>query len=171
MRYDPKLEDHVTAGRQQEPRYFRSPALRRITAEQFLDSLRVIVSGKLVPAERAFLDARSTAIARALGRPASRNEISTAVPTTWPSCNRWNCSTATSCTKSSMPAPVFADSGKKQDERRLVDRLYRAALSRPATTAEKNLGRAYLQSAESTDEGLQDMLWAIVSGPEFQYVK
>ena len=33
-----------------------------------------------MPAERAFLDNRSTALARRLGRPASRNEISTARP-------------------------------------------------------------------------------------------
>jgi hypothetical protein len=78
LRYDPKLEDHFSAGQENPPRYFRSPSLRRLTAEQFIDSVRVATTGELAPAQRCFLDARSTALARALGRPASRNEISTA---------------------------------------------------------------------------------------------
>ncbi|HEV3025417.1 MAG TPA: DUF1549 domain-containing protein, partial [Pirellulales bacterium] len=40
-RYDAALEDHFTAGEANPPRQFRSPALRRLTAEQLLDSVRV----------------------------------------------------------------------------------------------------------------------------------
>jgi hypothetical protein len=61
--------------------------------------------------------------------------------------------------------------GPKQDLRRVVDRLYRAVLSRPASVNEKNTGRAFLQSAENWDEGVGDMVWALVCSPEFQYVK
>jgi len=67
--------------------------------------------------------------------------------------------------------PLFTSAAGKQDPRRLVDRLYRAALSRAATTPEKNVGRAMLQAAESADEGMQDVLWALVCSPEFQYIK
>ncbi len=56
-------------------------------------------------------------------------------------------------------------------ERRLVDQLYRSVLSRPATAAEKNAGRAFLLSGESEEESLKDMLWALVCSPEFQYIK
>ena len=80
LRYDPQLEDHFAVGQKNAPRYFRSPALRRLTAEQFLDSVRVAAAGQFIPGERNFLDIRSTALSRALGRPASRNEISTARP-------------------------------------------------------------------------------------------
>ena len=40
------------SGQKNAPRYFRSPALRRLTAEQLLDSMRVATSGQFVPAER-----------------------------------------------------------------------------------------------------------------------
>src|SRR5262249_10588093 len=80
LRYEPHLADTFTAGGTNPPRYFRSPGLRRLTAEQFLDSLHTIVAGKFEPTRRAFLDVRTTALSRVLGRPASRNEISTARP-------------------------------------------------------------------------------------------
>src|SRR5690606_18308772 len=60
------------------PRYFRSPRLRRLTAEQFIDSVRLVANGSLDRKQRIYLDRISTALTRALGRPASRNEISTA---------------------------------------------------------------------------------------------
>jgi hypothetical protein len=68
-------------------------------------------------------------------------------------------------------AAPAADGPAKQDPRRAVDRLYRSVLSRPATVAEKNSGRAFLQAADSQSEGLQDMFWALVCSPEFQYIK
>ena len=41
MRYDPKLEDHFDVAKRDAPRYWRSPTLRKLTAEQLLDSMRV----------------------------------------------------------------------------------------------------------------------------------
>ncbi len=170
LRYDPELADHYNAGHGSAPRYFRSPSLRRLTAEQFLDSIRVAISGELSPATRCYLDARSTALARALGRPASRNEISTnrpddvAVVQSLELLNGHELQQILNDCK-------FDDTLLRQDERRQVDRLYRAALSRPATVDEKNLGRAFLQGAPSPEEGLRDMLWALICSPEFQYIK
>ena len=46
-----------------------------------LDSIRVATTGMSVkPSERSYLDMTSTGLARALGRPATRNEISTSRP-------------------------------------------------------------------------------------------
>ncbi len=78
FQYDPTLEDRFDMTRPAEPRYYRSPALRKLTAEQLLDSLIVTVTQKLEPEKRVYLDKTTTALSRALGRPASRNEISTA---------------------------------------------------------------------------------------------
>ena len=171
LRYDPRLEDHFAVGNRDQPRYYRSPSLRRLTAEQFLDSVRVAASGQFTPAERAFLDNRSTALGRALGRPASRNEISTARPDDAAVVQALELLNGPELHGMIYSNPLFAAGSAKQDQRRLVDRLYRAALSRPATTAEKNAGRAMLQSAESPDQGVQDVLWALVCSPEFQYIK
>ena len=67
--YEPKFADRFDAADPAAPRYFRSPALRRLTAEQVIDSLRMATTGQLQPGERAYLDARITALAAALGSP------------------------------------------------------------------------------------------------------
>jgi hypothetical protein len=149
--------------------------LRRLTAEQFFDSVRVAIAGELTPAERCFLDARSTALSRALGRPASRNEISTGRPddvAVVQSLELVNGQQLHDIIYSDPYASdLLAEASRSGDARRLVDKLYRAALSRPATVTEKNLGRAYLEASESPGDGLRDMLWALVCSPEFQYIK
>jgi hypothetical protein len=171
LRYDPRLEDHFSVGQQNAPRSFRSPSLRRLTAEQMLDSVRVAASGQFVPAERCFLDVRSTALARALGRPASRNEISTSRPDDAAVVQSLELLNGRELHEMIYSNTLFTEAASRQDPRRLVDRLYRAALSRAATVPEKNAGRAFLQSAESPTEGMKDLLWALVCSPEFQYLK
>ena len=63
-----------------QARYYRSPSLRRLTAEELLDSVQVALAQTLDGPRRTYLDKASTCLTRALGRPASRNEISTARP-------------------------------------------------------------------------------------------
>ncbi len=171
LRYEPELEDHFAAGQKNAPRYYRSPTLRRLTAEQVLDSVRVATSGQFVPAERCFLDARSTALARALGRPASRNEISTARPDDVAVVQSLELLNGHELHEMVYGNALTSEVTAKGDPRRVVDRLYRAALTRPATVAEKNAGRAYLQGADSPTDGMKDMMWALLCSPEFQYIK
>ncbi len=171
LRYDPRLEDHYSVGQKDAPRLFRSPSLRRLTAEQWLDSVRVATTGQFVPAERLFLDIRSTALTRALGRPASRNEISTARPDDTAVVQALELLNGRELHEMIYQNAVFTASAARQDARRLVDRLYRAVLSRSATVAEKNAGRLYLSASESPEEAMKDMLWALVCCPEFQYIK
>ena len=52
------------------------PSLRRLTAEQLIDSIHK-AAAKTWDGQRLFRTSTSTALTRALGRPASRNEIST----------------------------------------------------------------------------------------------
>jgi hypothetical protein len=78
--YDPALEDHFDVTKPEQPRYFRSPGLRRVTAEQMIDSIRDFTSGQRAPEKRTYLDKTSTPLTRALGRPASRSEVSTSRP-------------------------------------------------------------------------------------------
>src|SRR5204862_2580839 len=80
LKYDPKLEDHFDVAKRDEPRYWRSPSLRKLTAEQAIDSIRVAAAQKLDDRMRVYHTTVSTALTRTLGRPASRVEISTARP-------------------------------------------------------------------------------------------
>ncbi len=170
LRYDPALADTFSASEARSPRYYRSPGLRRLTAEQLIDSIRVATAGDIAPEQRTYLDSRSTALTRALGRPASRNEISTARPddvAVVQSLELLNGEQLHELIYAAAPPAEIA----RLDGRRLVDRLYRAVLSRPATTAEKNAGRVYVESAESRESAIGDLLWALVCSPEFQYLQ
>ncbi|NUM56052.1 MAG: DUF1553 domain-containing protein [Candidatus Hydrogenedentes bacterium] len=78
LEYNAALEDHFDVAKPAEPRYFRSPRLRRMTAEQLLDSVKVALGEKLEDGTRVYRSDESTPLTRALGRPATRNEVSTA---------------------------------------------------------------------------------------------
>jgi len=78
LAYVPALEDHFDIGKPTEPRYFRSPRLRRMTAEQLLDSVKIALGEPLSDDKREYRSDESTPLTRALGRPATRNEVSTA---------------------------------------------------------------------------------------------
>ena len=75
--YDPSLEEFFNIGEPRLPRYFRSPSLRRLTAEQMVDSIRVGITQKLDPKARLFRKAEATGLSRARGRAATRNGRST----------------------------------------------------------------------------------------------
>lgn len=171
LRYDAELADHFRAGADNPPRYFRSPSLRRLTAEQLLDSIRVVTTGQFEPERRTFLEIRSTALSRVLGRPAARNEISTARPDDVAVVQALELLNGGELHRMIYTDSSFADDVGRKDPRRLIDGLYRAALSRRATREERNAARAYVMAAESRSEAMQDLLWALVCGPEFQYIK
>jgi hypothetical protein len=168
LRYDPALADSFDAANPKAPRYVCSPNLRRLTAEQLLDSIRLAASGELQPEQRTFLDGRSTALMRALGRPASRNEIITQRPDDVAVLQSLELLNGELLQE--LVSETAGHEEGRQDERRAVDRLYRAVLTRPPTTAEKNAGREFLQSAASPAEGMSDLLWVLVCSPEFQYL-
>src|SRR5437899_6780939 len=62
LRYNPAVEDHFDVGKPAEPRYVRSPSLRRLTAEEFLDSIRLATTSAWNNQKRAYLDKTSTAL-------------------------------------------------------------------------------------------------------------
>lgn len=169
--YDPELEDHFEIGQAAAPRYYRSPSLRRLTAEQAIDSLRLAMTGQLRPQERLFLDGRSTALMRALGRPSSRNEISTSRPSDVAVVQSLELLNGPELEELIQQYALLVKLPRRIDHRRLVDQLYQAVLSRHATPDEKRLGKEFLEEAESLSDGLHDMLWTLACSPEFQYIK
>lgn len=145
-RYDAALADVFDVNRPDQPRYFRSPSLRRLTAEQAIDSVRVATMQGLEPASRLYLDTASTALTRSLGKPASRNEISTGRPDDVAVVQALELLNggdyhALVYTGTLMAELAHLDAGAA------ADRLYRAVLARPPTDDERRLAVEYIGSA------------------------
>ncbi len=151
-RYDAALADSFDVSRPTEPRYFRSPSLRRLTAEQVIDSVRLATTQRLEPSARLYLDTTTTALTRTLGRPASRNEISTGRPDDVAivqalellNGDDYHAIVYAGSLPQSPVAPVARDSAALEQ---VIDRLYRAVLSRPPTDDERRLAVEYVASA------------------------
>jgi Protein of unknown function (DUF1549)/Protein of unknown function (DUF1553)/Planctomycete cytochrome C len=141
--YDPSREDRFDVQKPDLPRYYRSPRLRRLTAEEFIDSVRQVSSGHLDRRERVFNQQESTALTRALGRPAARNEISTsrsedaAVLQALEIMNGPELSSLIYGSPFVSSLATLVDSRKRADLDVVADRLYRAACSRPPTAEER----------------------------------
>ena len=163
LRYDPKLEDHFDIGKPSQPRYYRSPSLRRLTAEEFLDSIGVVSSQRLDPRSRLYLQRKSTDLTRALGRPAARNEVSTGRPE----------DVAIVQSLELLNGTEFHDrvyNVQILKEHPTIEKLYWAVFSRPPTEQETRSGEEFLKN--NTDpEALGDMLWAMFTSPGFEYVE
>lgn len=175
-RYDPDLEDHFDVAELDDvqgrrPRWFRSPALRRLSAEQQIDSVRLAITGQLDREQRCYLDARSTALMRALGRPASRNEISTARSDDVAVTQALELLNGHELHAIIDETDLAIKPAARRDPRRLIDHFYLAVLGRHATAAEKKLGKELFDASETADETIRDLLWALVCSPEFQYMR
>ena len=171
-RYTPEWADHFDPSEPDRPRYFRSPALRRLTAEQAVDSLRMATTGELPEGQRACLDSRITELARVLGKPASRNEISTARPGDVAIVQALELLNGGEIQTLINASVLFAKPlRKQQDPKRLTDRLYHMVLSRPASSEEKRLGQLFLTNQLELADGVKDMYWALFLSPEFQFIK
>jgi hypothetical protein len=162
LKYDPSLEDHFDIAKPSAPRYFRSPALRRLTAEELLDSIQVAALQKLNPADRLYKQLTSTDLTRALGRPAAHNEVSTGRPD----------DVAVVQALELLNGQEFHDrvyNAQILQKSPTVERLYWAVFSRPPTAPEIQAGEEFLKNNPGP-EGLGDMLWAMFSSPGFAYV-
>lgn len=173
LRYDAALADSFDVAEKDAPRWYRSPTLRRLTAEQVVDSVRVAMNQKLDPAVRLYHVNQSTALSRALGKPASRNEISTQRPD--------DVAVVQSLELLNGPE-LFALLGAGALIDRVLDQtpevaartVYLALLSRPPMAPEESVVVAYLSAAadaQAKRDAVVDLCWAIVVSPEFQYLK
>ncbi|BDI30793.1 hypothetical protein CCAX7_28440 [Capsulimonas corticalis] len=144
LRYDPTVADTYSASSPDKPRYVRSPSLRRLTEEQLLDSVNVMMGNKDAP--RAAYDEDSTALTRALGRSASRNEISTsrsddvAVVQALELLNGEEYS-------SRVTSGAFARTmSQERDPAQIAGRAYWSAYSRPPTSQELSVAKKFLRA-------------------------
>ena len=149
-RYDPAREDRFDVQKPEQTRYFRSPTLRRLTAEQFIDSVRLVTHGTLDRRERVYQDRISTALTRALGRPASRNEISTSRPDDTAVLTALELMNGPELSYLAYTSPkVSAPGALKTGAQRTgaIEALYLAALGRRPTSPELKAATAYLTAS------------------------
>ncbi len=166
--YDPALEDHFDVAKPMEPRFFRSPSLRRLTAEQFMDGVKIAVNQTLSPSARLFRSNNSTALSRALGRPAARGEISTGRPddvAVVQELELLNGKEIHSIVYGGKTLSALAgDQGR-------LDKIYLAALNRLPTDQERSIADEYIRTNGVSKEVIGDVFWALICSPEFQYIK
>ncbi len=146
LKYDPTLEDKYDSANPALPRYYRSPALRRLTAEQLLDSVAVAVRQEWSPGKRLYLRSTSSALTRALGRPSVRNEISTArsdESAIVQALELLNGDEYHELIYSGRVLDVFAE---EKDFRVTVEQVYRAVLGRAPNAPELTLGVKFLET-------------------------
>jgi hypothetical protein len=152
LHYDPALEDHFDVSKPKEPRYFRSPSLRRLTAEQFVDSLRLATEGRLDPKQRLYRSNTSTALTRSLGKPASRNEISTGRPDDVAVVQSLELLNGEELAGAAYGASFLSDLSRRwgTDPAGAIDALYLSILSRAPTAAERDLVLSYIRAASDS---------------------
>jgi hypothetical protein len=150
LKYDPKLEDHFDVAKRDEPRFWRSPSLRKLTAEQVIDSIRVATSQRLEDKARVYRSMKSTALSRTLGRPSSRNEISTARPDDVAIVQSLELLNGSEWATLIYKNPMIGQLVEDKDPAKVVDRVYRAALARPASADEIALASEFLKTSPTT---------------------
>ncbi len=164
---------------------FRGPVVRRMSAEQFVDAVRSVID--VWPAEssahitvagqegaypgkiRAGLLVADP-LTMALGRP-NRDQVVTSRPSAATTLQ------AIELTNGAVLDGILAQGAKKIVQEaagaapvEIVNRLYRRALGREARPEELAAGVELVQSPE-TEQGVQDLLWAITMLPEFQIIR
>lgn len=177
LRYDPALEDRFDVEKPKAPRYYRSPSLRRLTAEQLLDSIRVVGAQKLEGGARTYLSDDSTPLTRSLGRPATRNETSTSRPDDVAVVQSLELMNGQEYHDRIYAGALVGELAREEDPAKAVTRAYWTALSRAPTEQEREAGAAFMKAgvarspAAMPPGGAGDLLWALLTSPEFQYAR
>jgi cytochrome c553 len=201
-----KLMEHITTSRAYQSRavplsteigegyVFRGPELKRLSAEQFIDSVWMLTSTApdkpspemlksapkvippfpdSVPPERRFV--RSTlvncdALMRSLGRP-NREQVVTVRPeqlTTLQALDLANGQILTTTLERGAANILKADPNATAEE--LAEWVFVRALARRPTDGERAAARGLIGEKPSAS-GVADLLWAVVMLPEFQLVR
>lgn len=174
LAYNPSLEDTFDVASPTSPRLYRSPSLRRLTAEQVIDSVQLAGSQALDPAKRTYRRTQGSPLLRALGKPSNRNDVSTArsadpaVLQALEFLNGEELSTAIS--QSALITQLSATLTSSSEPASVTDRLFLAFLSRSPTAAERTQTMLLLSGSNSSTSA-SDLAWAMCAGAEFQFIR
>jgi mono/diheme cytochrome c family protein len=165
-----------------EPYVYHGPVRKRMTAEQFVDAVWLVtktmptkphVAFKGIdrgkdPVRASVVDA--DLLMRSLGRP-NREQVVTTRP------DDLSTLQALDLTNGPILAEILSKGAKQLrkanaslDSNAWVDKLFETLLCRKPTPAERTAASALIGETV-TDEGLADLLWAILAMPEFQTVR
>jgi hypothetical protein len=196
-----KLMEHIITSRAYQARtarvakeltgedyVFRGPEVKRITAEQFLDTIwqitrtypaRADASVSLpafdagVPKERRFIRAslvRSDPLMRSLGRP-NREQVVTTRPDVLTTLQALDLSNGQIlATQLTRGAASILKANLKLAPDPLIELIYRESLCRRPSRQELEAARPILGSPATID-GLADLLWCVFMLPEFQLIR
>jgi len=160
LRYDPRLADTFSAAAPDAPRFYRSPTLRRLTEEQLLDSVNAAIGNADAP--RAYLDGDSTALSRALGKPAARNEISTSRSDDVAVVQALELLNGGEFNRRVALGTLDQELSREPEWPRIITRAYWATLGRAPTSMELGAGNQFLQAAPPVPAASQaptEALW------------
>jgi len=153
---------------------FQGPGIRRLSAEEFRDAVAQLTgiwySKAAAPVTTAQVRCSLVAadpLAVALGRP-NREQVVTSradTATTLQALEMTNGGTMAGILQ--RAALIMVEYPSTSDD--LVDRLYHRAFARSPTATEKTLGQE-LVGEPPQEEGVEDLLWAMVMLPEFQLI-
>ena len=196
-----KLMEHILTSRAYQARtarvakeisgddfVFRGPKVKRMTAEQFLDSIWQITRTapnradapvqlpafeEAVPKERRFIRAalvRSDPLMRSLGRP-NREQVVTTRPDVLTTLQALDLSNGQIlAAQLARGAATILKANPKLSPDQLIELIYLESLCRRPTPQEMEAARPIL-GAPATVDGLSDLLWCVFMLPEFQLIR
>jgi hypothetical protein len=180
LQYDPKAEDHFDVAKRTAPRYYRSPSLRRLTAEQLLDSLYLVKHQVLPLDQRLYLKFELNQLILALGRPVARNDVSTGRPDDVAIVQALELLNGGDFHRLIYSGDKLGQILRPMSPTERIETLYLSVLSRVPTAAERQLAVEFLSADQPTtsapaegqpDEGPErDMLWSLLCSPEYEYI-
>lgn len=166
---------------------FRGPQLKRMSAEQFVDAIWQITEtapkkahapmklpefDATVPRERQFIRAtlmHSDPLMRSLGRP-NREQVVTSRGDLLTTLQALDLSNGPEMSElMTRGAASLLKQNEKALAKQIVDSLFVRALGRQPTEEESVAAEAMIGSPAS-QEGLEDLLWAVCMLPEFQLI-
>ena len=184
--YDSQLVDPFDASRPGETRYYRSPTLRKLTAEQLIDSIRVATTQKLEAGQREYVNHETTPLRRALGKPSERIEISTARSEDVAVVQALELINGDEYRELVYGSRLVADLAADEMElRAIAEKLFLATRGRrpspsemelaigflEASSLEESVEETPLQTTDSRRKAVGDLSWALMTSPEFQFIQ
>ena len=151
---------------EEAPRYFRSPAQRRLTCEQALDSIAAAVG---LQRKRTTFDESSTPLTRSLGKPETRNEVITTRAEDVAVIQSLQLMNSPEFHEMIYGSPLPGRLAKTKDNEEALRLAYLRVLSREPNANERDAILAQLGEAPHVDEW-GDLLWALASSPQFHYI-
>ncbi len=166
LQYDEELADRYEDG-SDYPRAFRSPQLRKLTAEQYLDSLNLAL-GELD--KRISFDETTTALTLALGRPATRNEIQTLRSDDVAVLQALELINGPDLYEMVYEADIQEHLAGIEDAEKAVETVFMSMYSRPPSEDELKFTLKFF-GPDIDEKEWSDILWSLAVSPEFQYIR